>query len=337
MLRKATLAIVSHTLFCRYMTNNPSVEGGSIVNKLAILLFMVVGGQKATDPRDRLYGILGICEGPGNFAHDAALTPNYKKPVAVVFKDLAKYLIVQRGSLDILCGAHETIDGLPSWVPSWGSQTSGNHLGRYFVPENGEIKGSNLMAQFHFLEDDNVLRVKGVELARIGILGRQANLQQDGCAGTGIFPRVRTLFKDWEEIIIRYLLAQNRFTTSKDAKRAWKFALMHDIKDGKMEEEQKVVELLTYEAIVGRMELGNAGMERMAKEIAFDRYKKVEFQYPFCTTSSHMGFSNEGGELQPKIGDLICLLAGGPVPFILRKEGDKYRFLGACYLRWFSG
>jgi hypothetical protein len=45
-----------------------------------------------------------------------------------------------------------------------------------------------------------------------------------------------------------------------------------------------------------------------------------------------MGLTNEGRELHPEIGDLICLIAGGPVPFMLRKEGDKSRFLRACYL-----
>jgi hypothetical protein len=77
------------------------------------------------------------------------------------------------------------------------------------------------------------------------------------------------------------LLAQNRLTTSEDAEWAWKFVLMHGIKDGKMMEEQKVIELLTYKAIIGRMELGNAGMKRMMKEIAFDRYKKLNLNTRF--------------------------------------------------------
>ncbi|KAE9379877.1 hypothetical protein N431DRAFT_432242 [Stipitochalara longipes BDJ] len=33
-----------------------------------------------------------------------------------------------------------------------------------------------------------------------------------------------------------------------------------------------------------------------------------------------------------KEGDLVCLLFGGGVPYILRPKGHRYIFIGDCYI-----
>lgn len=51
----------------------------------------------------------------------------------------------------------------------------------------------------------------------------------------------------------------------------------------------------------------------------------------------HSFFGTKGGYmgLGPKIlqpGDVVCVLAGGEVPFILRPDHGYYRLVGECYL-----
>lgn len=33
-----------------------------------------------------------------------------------------------------------------------------------------------------------------------------------------------------------------------------------------------------------------------------------------------------------RVGDVLCILFGGQVPFILRSEGEHYRLVGECYV-----
>ena len=73
-------------------------------------LFQIVSDLRATDPRDRLYGLMGMLP----MLDAPALTPDYRKSPAEVFKGLASSLIEERRSLDILCGEHENFEGLPS-------------------------------------------------------------------------------------------------------------------------------------------------------------------------------------------------------------------------------
>jgi hypothetical protein len=48
----------------------------------------------------------------------------------------------------------------------------------------------------------------------------------------------------------------------------------------------------------------------------------------FGTSTGHIGIGDV--TLEPK--DLVCVFLGGKTPFIIRPVGDKYRFVGECYL-----
>lgn len=73
---------------------------------------------EVTDRRDYVYAFLGFW---GSYAE--FLKPNYGLSVNDVFIQSAWALAAASNSLDILgfCSALEPLDGLPSWVPTWGS------------------------------------------------------------------------------------------------------------------------------------------------------------------------------------------------------------------------
>ena len=54
----------------------------------------------------------------------------------------------------------------------------------------------------------------------------------------------------------------------------------------------------------------------------------------FCTTGRGGAQTGYAGLVpgSPEVGDAICLLDGGCVPFILRKWGIGYRLVGECYI-----
>lgn len=71
----------------------------------------------ATDPRDKVYGLLGLIS-------DFHVEPDYNKTVAEVYADLSHSIIQHRQRLDVLCYAgigYPKLDdlNLPSWTPDW--------------------------------------------------------------------------------------------------------------------------------------------------------------------------------------------------------------------------
>jgi hypothetical protein len=72
--------------------------------------------KAASDPRDLIYGLLGIVDEE----ESRAINIDYEKPVARVYIDFAKWVIIDSGRLDILIEVNRhglNMEDLPSWVP----------------------------------------------------------------------------------------------------------------------------------------------------------------------------------------------------------------------------
>lgn len=74
---------------------------------------------EATDPRDKVYGLLGLA----GDAEAIGIDPNYLLSPQDVFMDLAQRHVSITRSLDIICACRHPrqFDDLPSWVPDWSS------------------------------------------------------------------------------------------------------------------------------------------------------------------------------------------------------------------------
>ncbi|KAB5563138.1 heterokaryon incompatibility protein-domain-containing protein [Coniochaeta sp. 2T2.1] len=74
--------------------------------------------NKATDPRDKIYGILGL----SSDFRSGGIDPQYEHPVQQVYFDVVKAYFAKYDALDILdqCFYGHTAEiGLPSWIPNW--------------------------------------------------------------------------------------------------------------------------------------------------------------------------------------------------------------------------
>ena len=72
----------------------------------------------ATDPRDKIYGPLGLATD----SEQLAILPDYKNSIIEVYSDTSRKLIAA-GETSILswCQQSTRMEGLPSWVPDFAS------------------------------------------------------------------------------------------------------------------------------------------------------------------------------------------------------------------------
>jgi hypothetical protein len=97
-----------------------------------IQLLGFLDNSKFTDPRDRVYPILGLVSVYGR-RYPANFTPDYSSSVYRVYQDTAEWIIQDQDSLeilDLLNGPPEmrSIKGMSSWVPDFSTEPFGCRL-----------------------------------------------------------------------------------------------------------------------------------------------------------------------------------------------------------------
>ncbi|WPB02297.1 uncharacterized protein RHO25_006931 [Cercospora beticola] len=136
-------------------------------------IFLSYRPLRATDPRDKVYGMLGLL--PGSLD----LSPDYTKPVSEVYTDLTVELIKATQDLEILHVACSGSADLPSWVPDL-------RIHRQF-PEAfvDKVKGSRASAGLAAdinVEDGNLLRTRGSIIDVVERVERGRPLFDEGAA-----------------------------------------------------------------------------------------------------------------------------------------------------------
>ncbi|KAL9595844.1 MAG: hypothetical protein Q9219_006186 [cf. Caloplaca sp. 3 TL-2023] len=117
------VALVLYHIFYRDHEYGSSL-GTAIINSRA---------NYSSDPRDKVYGLLGFFEGSREERESNALmSPDYRKPTSQIYIEAAEYIMRSSGDLSILSVVEDRLyrktEGLPSWVPDF-SATSVTSLG----------------------------------------------------------------------------------------------------------------------------------------------------------------------------------------------------------------
>jgi hypothetical protein len=270
----------------------------------------------ATDPRDKIIGLLGLIPSERSWS----LLVNYSVSTGDLYLKVACLFVSEEKSLRFLSAVQPSTaicirDQLPSWVPDWSVQTQvvTLGLGRNYT-EPYDAGGSPAFAA---VIDERYLLATGIQLDQVKSIG-MAYTERRGF--------YRPISEDW--------------------------AKFFELNDGKKkrdsidyEEQHKASKLaqscfeatttaappcsLQKEAVVS---CRSWKCERGGKVIAGLTTDKLD---PLCegrrmfeTESGLLGLGPEG----LKDGDCIMVLLGGPVPYVLRREESRYRFIGECYV-----
>ncbi|GJC99865.1 heterokaryon incompatibility protein [Colletotrichum higginsianum] len=161
-----------------------SGNGGeaSITKAAGALLFLMLRltiGVEASDPRDQVFGLLGIL----NLLLDVSerprtsLEPDYCKhaTAVTVYTETATFIMAECGNLALLTAvpddAVKKIKGLPSWVPDFSANGPSMFLATRWPAGVAYFDACRSAPANYRITDDNLLHVKGFCIGTVSLLG----------------------------------------------------------------------------------------------------------------------------------------------------------------------
>ncbi|KAI0378485.1 heterokaryon incompatibility protein-domain-containing protein [Hypomontagnella monticulosa] len=319
---------------------NPSEDGSqiSVCFELIDILWQTRFCE-SKEPRDRLYGILGLVK--GNLQDEKLLEIDYTKPVADIFRDLNIFLIRNGMLSHVLCSVVDPMEGLPSWASTWcvaleGATASRLSAGLTMYMQIHSVKG--IQAQPYLLslsEDTRQITLKGCIFDAYGIshIGKRFDPIVSSDAGVDNMARIcRSRLTAWEDEMESKQCARKIFKTKRKRREAWKCALLHELPGNKTEMGQH------YDLFTDRSKpVPSGSTSALALRAVVDLNSTLgincDYRRPFITRSGQMGSTGTNCDIH--LGDKVCVFVGSAVPYVLRpidvSEG-LYRFLTCCWV-----
>jgi hypothetical protein len=264
---------------------------------------------KATDPRDKLYALLGLATDP----EITALEPDYNKPVTVVYQDLVRFMLSTQGSLDIITSGRISLseNGNPSWLPTWKASDNLLPLIAEEMAEDpykaaGESSAAVNMSQF-----PDVLQTKGVCADKVSYLGGSVQIAQERMAA----------IQRWEYIATEFF----HFRKSQDD--FWRTIVADKTDTGHRAEAEFGK---AFRPFIDGHETSSIPTQPFSDAVT----RAVMGRRFFITRKGYMGL----GPADVSLGDLVCILPGCQVPLLLRAVDGGQVLVGEAYVhRMMSG
>lgn len=311
--------------------------------KQRTLLSALVQGRssQATDPRDKVYGIMGMTA--------TAVRPDYTSPVKEVYAVAVRNILDVDPSnlIDLLyCVDHEQppVDS-PSWVPDWNSPLQTTSLGYNGRPRGIYQAAGDTKSKWTFYPDDASLKISGYCVDTINSLSMPAETDLKDISMKGS-PTNRFLLECINMITEHckeYYPNDNLFTAfwktivaGKDHTGFQKaptdyadiFALLFDTATGRSPT------FSSYQPTNPKRKLTLANLEvRRPSHI----YRQMQVAFKAAVMGRLFGTTERGDMgLFPRgtrVGDRVCIFEGGHIPFVLRggAKDAQYRLVGECY------
>jgi hypothetical protein len=355
---------ILHIAELRMDLRQSRLEGRSL--QLGSLLYSTYNCL-ATDPRDRVFSLLGMSD----MEEVGAIVPNYKQDISSIFVSTSRYVITNESnpfrSLHLAgIGNRRCTANLPSWVVDWNAglvsrtfwkdfdsfpyQASNGHCG---IVQNDEASETISVTGFQFDEIKNC-----AALAREWISKSSAVSKSSAASQGKLFYRILVESCDLADVQSPepYKTGQSRFEAF------WRCCVGDrnhtqlirpaDLRIGEsfyaslMFGRASSYADLPSEEAVGALEAwrnlyperqwrSNEEAERnMDEEDAKTRLFNGAISYGLRW---RMFANTKGGYYAvvpplAEVGDIICLIDGAQTPFVLRRDADRLQLVGECYV-----
>ncbi|KAK7177268.1 heterokaryon incompatibility protein [Paraphaeosphaeria sporulosa] len=310
----------------------------------------------ATDPRDKIFALLGLARDQKELEH-AGLFPDYEKSFEEVYT-MTMAVLLKQGHISLLsmCQTNRS-PFLPSWVPDWSQSITdmlqdveNDHITldpRFNASgaepkdieitirtEKGVIRGITIMCQIYD------------EIYGVGVFPNRVTSREVPVSETSSWPTQWLL----EFVRLTYFRKQ-QYRNFHDRLRAAARSSIGGVgfnQDGQL---ARVGESRFFEAVTllkgGIMQIRNKRTAFEARRFLASQAEKTKYnavhsnqlnseiigkslgRLPFVTKKGHLVLSSE----QVERGDAIALIRGAQVPFVLRRQSNRrYQIVSEAYV-----
>ncbi|GAW23816.1 hypothetical protein ANO14919_133930 [Xylariales sp. No.14919] len=278
--------------------------------------------RQATDPRDKVYGLLGIVDDADN------ISINYSSSAETVYEESTRGIISKTRNLDLFCHTIQVsnesglrgrgssrLPSLPSWVPDWDADfdtldnPSHGVIFRLRTLHLFNTCGSRLFGGSANSNEQGSLRVSGITFDVVERISPPTyRTQRD----------TTKVIQSWRVMAGVEEAPDRPYPSGGTILDAFWRTLCFDTST-------KFISLLslygrpTNDRLPGGFQdklEGNRFSQRVARAILDRRF--------YVSKKGYMGLAPD----TVKEGDMICVLAGGRLPFILRDANTTFKRLG---------
>ncbi|KAF8849459.1 HET-domain-containing protein, partial [Acephala macrosclerotiorum] len=308
---------------------------------------------RSSDPRDKIYAFLGMADDRDRLG----IVPNYSRPIRDVYTEAAICIINADRTLDVLSSvrADKSLD-LPSWVPDWSSFDSwrggyNNFLWYTKYLDDVCLASGGKESDIQFTEDRTELNVRGILCAKLEVVSRVTALEtadttgiintlhiEDADIQTWI-PTLRECYETFNEFS-SHQSKPNPYPGDGGFRDAFWRALVAN-----SENERNVARANLGEAFGAYLEWEHATVRRRGRSENNDPIndsnqadvRRFEIAMRHVSWRRQLALTVEGymATVPPHaaVGDHVCVLLGGRLPFIVRSAPDgKFTLLGDAYV-----
>jgi Heterokaryon incompatibility protein (HET) len=311
-------------------------------------------GFKATDPRDKLFALMGISDSRSC----GSIRIDYTKDVSSLYRDTAHYMLIKEQNLSLLrtagVGSARNLKDLPSWVPDWScSSFAGSPGGTYMATK--EKWPSVREVTIRGTRDCNAIAITGKVLDKVRYLSTERVLTLNTNAvyeGNLVTERQYSWYVEMKELVEQHV--PEMYATRQPKEEAlWRTLIGDQGADGVRPASSEygeyyriwhriLADIENFIACCKRNVLPpgfNTDQEVMEMIVRYTRFNSGFGQFNlgkrFCVTGNkYIGIVPPG--TQP--GDVICILFGADAPFVIReipRAGSmwkSYSLVGDCYI-----
>ena len=304
--------------------------------------------RKCGDPRDKVFAILGVCKDLKS--EDVKI--DYSAPVAQVYSEVARFIITRDRNLKLLsaCQSYGSkIAELPSWVPDWNIESQYRPMrpiSSWIAGDQNDMfsASGSLPARVEFLAELPTLSVQGLLIAKVSALGTHLENDGDTIETPATRQKMFSLFQRWWPLAKAHTPDFTPIPNNSGGGGERRFdAFWRTIITDMNSFSQKTDPDVEGAQFRSWMALPSTAFEPEDLIAGSNVQENLSFVASFLqATRNRRFFVTEQGQmgLGPRLmrpGDLVCVLLGSGVPFVLREvggggSGDSwYELVGECY------
>jgi hypothetical protein len=275
---------------------------------------------KATEPRDKVFALLPLLED----AKDILFQADYSKSAETVFIETATWLASNSGISFLSCVQGDSSLSLPSWVPDWSTHFRTPWvlgLSGLFYPLRANLGTKAVAEVLNFPNQLPELKVRGTVVDTIRTLTNDLNIRSAASpfGPSASYLATEAFISDFQSY---------RAALGSNAVKLRKYGYWNQTtNDPQVRPPDWMIRYgLPFERAHEMTDNEHAG------EVTYFCYDRQLF----TTTKGYLGVVTG----KARVGDLVCLLLGAAVPFILRKVEEgcgkgtnrHFKLVGEAYV-----